>query len=101
MFYKLEPQALILSFKVSANAQRTEFKKQRTQEFLEIRVQAVREKGRANEALIAYLSGILKIPQSHIEILSGSTTPHKRIRLKNNHPEQLLSIINELIVSQG
>lgn len=97
MFYKIEPQALVLSLKVSANAQRCEFKKQRVAEVLDVRVQGVRDKGRANESLIAYLSSILGIPKSHIEIFAGATTPHKKIRLKCEHPEKLLAQIQELI----
>lgn len=100
MFYKIEPHALVLTLKVSANAQRSEFKKQRTGDVLEVRVQGVREKGRANQSLVAYLSSTLNIPKSHIEIFAGATTPHKKIRLKCDHPEKLLSRIQELIASK-
>lgn len=97
MFYKIETNALVLSIKVSANAQRSEFKKQRVPDVLDVRVQGVRDKGRANESLVAYLASTLNIPQSHIEIFTGATTPHKKIRLKCEHPEKVLRQIQELI----
>ncbi|MCC6137032.1 MAG: DUF167 domain-containing protein [Bdellovibrionaceae bacterium] len=97
MFYKLEAQALILSVKVSANAIKSEFKKQRTEDYLEIRVAGVRDKGKANIELIAYLSSKLGVPKSHIDILSGSTAPHKKIRVSTPEPAKILALLNTLL----
>lgn len=97
MFYKLETHALILVIKVSANASKSEFKKQRTEDYLEVRVAGVRDKGKANNELIAYFSSIFKVPKSHIDILSGSTAPHKKIRISSPEPEKILAIISSLI----
>lgn len=97
MFYRLEADALILQIKVSANASKSEIKKQKTDEYLEVRVAAVRDKGKANEELIAYLSGILKVPKSHIEILSGSTAPHKRVKIASKTPSEALEKLKSLI----
>ena len=86
---------------MSAKAQRTEFKQQRTPEALDIRVKGIRDKGHANTELIAYLSSILEIPQSHIEIISGATSSHKKIRLKCQHPDKYLLEIKKLIADKS
>lgn len=48
---------------------------------LKIRLAAPPIEGKANEALIAWLSKNLGIPSSKIEILSGDTGRQKRVRL--------------------
>lgn len=94
MFYTLEANALILKIKVSANAPTTGLKKPRTPEELDIRVAGIRDKGKANAELIAYLSSILKVPKSHIEILSGSTAPHKKVRIASPEPQKCLELLD-------
>ncbi|MBI2968788.1 MAG: DUF167 domain-containing protein [Bacteroidetes bacterium] len=51
---------------------------------LRIKIKAPPVDGRANEYLIRYLSGLLKIPKSDITIISGFTSSHKRIRINGN-----------------
>lgn len=97
MFYVLEPKALIISIKVSANAAKTAIKPQRTPDVLDIRVAGVRDKGKANAELIAYLSSILDVPKSHIEILTGSTAPHKRIKIPSENPRKCLEKLLDAI----
>ena len=48
---------------------------------LKLKIRGVPEKGLVNEQLIEYLSEILDLPKSHIEIISGLTSRHKIIRL--------------------
>lgn len=97
MYFKLEEQSLILQIKVSANAAKSEIKKQKTDEYLEVRIAAVRDKGKANDELIAYLSSILKTPKSHIEILSGSTAPRKRVKVVSKNPSDTLEKLKSSI----
>lgn len=48
-------------------------------EELKIRLRAVPEKGKANEALIAFLAEQLNLSLSQIQIISGETSRHKRL----------------------
>lgn len=48
---------------------------------LKLKIRGVPEKGLVNEELINFLSKLLNLPKSHIEITSGLTGRHKIIRL--------------------
>lgn len=48
---------------------------------LKVKVAAPPEKGKANQALIAYLSGKLGVKKNDIIIESGQTSPVKQIRV--------------------
>ena len=54
-----------------------------------ISVTAAPEKGKANQACIALLAQILKIPKSAIDILSGETYPEKVMRVRGVTKEQI------------
>jgi uncharacterized protein len=54
-----------------------------------IRLRAIPEKGEANKALISFLSSLLEIPKSHIELIQGATSRLKRLALTNLSQEQL------------
>lgn len=48
---------------------------------LKVRIAAIPDQGKANDALIAFLSKTLNISKSQIEIVFGKTGRHKRVRL--------------------
>jgi uncharacterized protein (TIGR00251 family) len=50
--------------------------------FFKIKIQAVPEKGLANETLISFLSLILHTPKSNIHIVRGLTSRLKRIQVE-------------------
>lgn len=50
---------------------------------LKIRLKAIAEGGRANDALIAFLAEVFKLQKRQISILSGFTSRVKRIALIN------------------
>ena len=52
---------------------------------LKIRLAAPPLEGRANEALIAWLSKTLGIPTHQIELISGDTGRQKRVRILGLH----------------
>ena len=58
-------------------------------EELKVRLNAVPEKGEANEELIAFLAKSWKIPKSAISIHSGETSRHKKLLFKGIAAEQL------------
>lgn len=48
---------------------------------LKVKIAAPPEKGKANEALIAFLAAHYQVPRGAIEILSGHGTPLKLVRI--------------------
>ena len=46
---------------------------------LKIRLNAVPEKGAANQTLIAFLAKYLDVPKSALALMSGETSRHKKI----------------------
>ncbi len=54
---------------------------------LKVRLQAPPMEGAANQALVKFFSKIFKVPKSHITIVSGETSRHKRLRIRS--PKQL------------
>lgn len=94
MFYQVHTDHITVSVKVLANAPKNELKKcSPSDERLVIKIRAQREKGKANEELVAYFSSIFKIPQNRIQILRGTTTPLKVLALKGLTEETLRNIL--------
>ena len=61
---------------------------------LRIRLKALPEKGKANEALIAFLSETFRVPKSHIQITSGHTSRLKRVMIEGVDEECLRKMCN-------
>jgi uncharacterized protein len=60
---------------------------------LKISVSAAPEKGKANQALIAFLSKMLKIPRQNINVINGQTSPIKTLQLTNIEIEACKNIL--------
>lgn len=54
-------------------------------DLLKIRLQAEPVDGKANDALIAYLAGILSVPKSAIKFARGHASKRKIIEIKAEH----------------
>lgn len=52
--------------------------------FLKINVISVPEKGKANKELLDFLSKVLDISKSSMEIISGETDRYKKIKITTN-----------------
>lgn len=48
---------------------------------LKVRLRAVPDKGKANEALVAFLSELFDVPKRDIRIVSGHTARLKRVEI--------------------
>lgn len=70
-----------LKLKVIPRSPRTEFAGEMSDGTVKIKLKAVPEDGKANAALIAFLSGHYAVPQSAVEILSGATSQRKLVRV--------------------
>ena len=54
------------------------------EEFLKIKLTAPAVDNKANKALVDYLSKLLKIPKTSIEILTGQTSKNKRLKFPSS-----------------
>lgn len=71
---------IVITLKISPNASKNEIIK--SEEGLKVKITAQPIDGKANKALIEYLSKQLKIPKSSIEILKGETSKEKTVLIK-------------------
>lgn len=77
---KESKDGIILQLRISPNASKNEII--RTEEILKVKITAQPIDGKANKALIEFLSKSFKIPKSYIEILKGETSKDKTILIK-------------------
>lgn len=82
-------ETVIISVKITTNAPKNRICGFLSDGSLKIALQAVPEKGKANQALITFLAGYLNISKSQIEIITGHTSPKKRIQFKAMSKTQL------------
>ncbi len=66
------------------------------EEHLKVRVSAVPEKGKANQALVAFLAKKLGLAKSKLSLISGDTQRKKILRIDGD-PEDLMRRLAELI----
>ena len=97
MFYQIQKNTLILSVRVSPNARRSGLEGIWNNTHLKIALTAPPVDGKANEALIDFLSDYFSIRKSAINIQSGQTGRQKVIRLtfmNNQDLEQAFQKLN-------
>jgi uncharacterized protein len=91
---KLDDQAsltYILALHCQPGAKKTEIHGEHDGR-LKIRLAAPPVEGKANDALIAWLSKILKINRSHIELLAGDLSRLKRVKVSGVTAIQILEV---------
>ena len=66
------------------------------EEHLKVRVSAVPEKGKANQALVAFLAKKLGLAKSKLSLISGDTQRKKILRIEGD-PEDLMRRLAELV----
>lgn len=71
---------MILHVEAKPNARKNEYEVV-NEITLKIRIKAVPAEGKANNAIIAYLSEILQIPKSKITLLKGATAKYKQFEV--------------------
>ncbi len=85
---------LIIKLKISPNASKNEIIK--TEEGVKVKITAQPIDGKANKALIEFLSKHFKIPKSSIEILRGETSKEKTLLIKTRDDDKI-SIIKSVL----
>ncbi len=61
---------------------------------LKVRLTAPPVDGAANEALVRYLSDLLHVAKSQIEIVSGHTSREKSVKISGMSDEQIRRLLN-------
>lgn len=88
--------AAVIQVKVIPNAAQNKI--ERWQDgILRIRIRAVPEKGKANEALLALLAEELKIPKSALKIVSGHSARIKRVSIEGLTKDEITIRLEPLI----
>lgn len=83
---------IIFTLRISPNASKNEIIKEETG--IKVKITAQPIDGKANKALIEFLSKRFKIPKSYFEIIRGETSKDKTILIKNTNLDYLLNIVN-------
>ncbi len=91
---KQTKDGLILNIKISPNSSKNIILKDETG--LKIKLTAQPIEGKANKALIEFLSKQLKIPKTSIEILKGETSKEKTLLIKIFDNDKIENIRNIL-----
>ena len=63
-------------------------------EMLKVKVSAAPEKGKANQCLIKFLSKQLGVKKNAVSIISGTTSPVKRVNVSGMSADVLLKKLN-------
>jgi uncharacterized protein (TIGR00251 family) len=82
------PDGTILPVRAHAAASRSEIRGVRAGS-LHVAVTQAPEKGKANKAIIALLARSLGLRKSQLELLSGETSPQKRLLVRGLAPAEL------------
>ena len=77
----------LLNLKISPNDSKNEIIK--SDEGVKVKITAQPVDGKANKALLEYLSKFFKIPKTSIEIVKGETSKEKTVFVKCKNEEKL------------
>ena len=89
---KKTKEGIIITLRISPNASKNEIIK--TEEGIKVKITAQPIDGKANTALIEYLSKLLKIPKSLFEIVKGETSKDKNVLIRTRNEEDIEKIKN-------
>lgn len=85
-----------ISVRVSTRSPRTEFTGIMDDGTIKVKLTSPPIDGKANEELVKFLAGIMKIPKTNVEIISGHTSKNKLVVLFGVDSDR----VNQLIVKE-
>lgn len=85
---------MILAIKVKPNSRDNRMSKENG--LLVIRIHAPAHEGKANKAIVEFLSESMGIPKSFIEIVGGMTSQHKRVSIADEYRTKVEKMIADL-----
>jgi uncharacterized protein len=77
----LQNGSIVIDARVSPRASASEITEIQSDGLLKVRLNAIPERGKANEELVTLLAKSFEVPRSGIQILSGETSQRKRVRI--------------------
>lgn len=93
-YYDTHPEYALIKIRVSPNAKRNGFEGIWNQTHIKLALRAPAVDGKANTAVINFLSDIFHVKKSQIEIVSGLTNRCKVIRLLAPYPLSIDEYLN-------
>jgi uncharacterized protein (TIGR00251 family) len=90
-------EGTILAVKIVPNASNNAIARWENGE-LKVRLNAVPEKGKANEELISFLAKSWKLPKNSLSILSGESSRHKKLLIRKISKEKLAPLLPSLVL---
>ena len=91
---KQTPEGILVNIKIIPNSSRNDIILE--DEFVKVKITALPIEGKANKALIEFLSKKFKLPKTSIEIVKGETNKEKTLFFKTTDIEKQNLIISSL-----
>ena len=85
---------MILPVKVKPNSRVNGISKENDQ--LVIRIHAPAQEGKANKAVVEFLSEVMDVPKSFIHVVGGTTSGHKRISIADEYKSRVEAFLTAL-----
>lgn len=95
-FYMLDKQTLILNVRACPGAKREGFEGVWNKTHLKVALRARAVDGKANEALIAFLSDAFRVKKSDITLMTGQTARLKKVKIENS-PLNMADLFKDFI----
>ena len=84
---KQTAKGIVVSFKISPNARKNEIIKDESG--IKIKITAQPVEGKANKALVEFLSKQFKIPKTSVQIIKGETSKDKTVLFETSENEKI------------
>lgn len=88
------PEGCVLDLKAQPGSRKTELRGIQNGA-LKVCVTEVAEKGKANKAIVSFLRKAWGLKGSQLEIISGQTTSHKRLLIRDLSPQNVLQLLKD------
>jgi uncharacterized protein (TIGR00251 family) len=87
------PEGVILPIRAQPGSRKSELRGEQDGA-LKVAVTQVAEKGKANKAIVAFLSKQLGLRKSQLELISGETSSQKKFLVRDVNIDQLRAVID-------
>lgn len=94
MAFKQTSEGVLVNIKIVPNSSKNDIVLE--DEFVKVKITAQPVEGKANKALIEFLSKKFKIPKTSIEIVKGETNKEKTLFLRTDDIEKQSLILSSL-----
>ena len=95
---ELHDEGVILPVRAQPGSRKSELRGEQDGA-LKVAVTHVAEKGKANKAIVAFLSKQLGLRKSQLELISGETSPQKKFLVRDVNVEQLRVAIDAVLAA--